>query len=257
MPADEGAIEGEAAPGNRWAILSVALYGLFSVNVTVTILAVSIHRIGGELGTTDAAMTWVVTGPMLAFGVIGPLVGKLGDRIGHRRIYLLGLAGAAFMAALSALAWNALSLIAFRTLGGSRARPPAWPPSPSSPASSPAPSGSGPPAGRAMVAAGAPVVGVVAGGPLVEAFGWRALSWPRCPRARRPGAGVPPVPRDAAPPPVASTRGRRPPRWGDLAAVRHRRGPPPGWGHPAVVGALAAGRRRRRLRGPGAPPRRR
>ena len=51
MPVDDEGLEGEAPTRNRWTILAVALYGLFSVNVTVTILAVSIHRIGpAEVG---------------------------------------------------------------------------------------------------------------------------------------------------------------------------------------------------------------
>ncbi|HRA34709.1 MAG TPA: hypothetical protein PK748_07265, partial [Acidimicrobiales bacterium] len=63
-----------AVHARRWWILATVLFGLFAVNVTITILAVSIHRIADEFGTTEATMTWVVTGPMLAFGVVGPLV---------------------------------------------------------------------------------------------------------------------------------------------------------------------------------------
>ena len=151
------------------------LFGLFAVNVTITILAVSIHRIARELGTSEPTMTWVVTGPMLAFGVIGPLVGKLGDRLGHRRLFLWGLVGAAVMAGLSAVAWNAGSLIGFRTLGAIEGAA-------TGPASFAIISRIFPRAERvkalgywAMVGAGAPVIGVVAGGPLVEAFGWRTL----------------------------------------------------------------------------------
>ena len=69
------AIADGVVPDNRWRILATVLFGLFSVNVTVTILAVSIHRIAREFGTSEPTMTWVVVGPMLAFGVIGPLVG--------------------------------------------------------------------------------------------------------------------------------------------------------------------------------------
>ncbi|MCB0970238.1 MAG: MFS transporter [Acidimicrobiales bacterium] len=163
------------APENRWRILVAVLYGLFAVNVTVTILAVSIHGIAEEMGTTEATMTWVVTGPTLAFGVIGPLVGKLGDRMGHRRIYLIGLVGTVVTAAASALAWSAGSLIAFRTLGAVEGAA-------IGPASFAVISRSFPSHERvralgywSMVAAGAPVVGVVVGGPLVEAFGWRAI----------------------------------------------------------------------------------
>jgi EmrB/QacA subfamily drug resistance transporter len=156
-------------------VLVAVLYGLFAVNLTITILAVSIPGIAEEFGTSDATMTWVVTGPMLAFGVIGPLVGKLGDRLGHRRIYLWGLAGAAVTAGFSALAWSAGALIAFRTLGAIEGAA-------TGPASFALISRifSGHERVRAlgywaMVAAGSPVVGVVLGGPLVEAFGWRAI----------------------------------------------------------------------------------
>lgn len=162
-------------PDNRWKILATVLFGLFSVNVTVTILAVSIHTIAEELSTSEATMTWVVTGPMLAFGVIGPLVGKLGDRLGHRRMFLGGLLGAAIMAAASALAWNAGSLIAFRTLGAIEGAA-------TGPASFAIISRIFPRHERvkalgywSMVAAGAPVIGVVIGGPAVQAFGWRAI----------------------------------------------------------------------------------
>ena len=78
-----------------WFVLAIVLYGLFAVNVTFTILTISIPRIARELHSTDATMTWVVTGPVLAFGVVGPIVGKLGDRVGQRRVYLWGLFGSA------------------------------------------------------------------------------------------------------------------------------------------------------------------
>jgi EmrB/QacA subfamily drug resistance transporter len=166
-----------APTGTRspWFVLAIVLYGLFAVNVTFTIVTISIPRIARELHSTDATMTWVVTGPMLAFGVVGPIVGKLGDRVGQRRVYLWGLFGAACMASLSALAWNAPSLITFRTLGAIEGAA-------TGPASFAIISRVFPREQRvkalgfwSMIAAGAPVIGVVIGGPLVEAFGWRAL----------------------------------------------------------------------------------
>jgi EmrB/QacA subfamily drug resistance transporter len=164
-----------AVHDRRWRILATVLTGLFAVNVTITILAVSIHGIAEEFGTTEATMTWAVTAPLLAFGVIGPLVGKLGDRLGHRRMFLGGMVITAVLAAASAFAWSAGALIAVRTLsavGGAT----------SGPASFAIISRVFPPHERvkalgywAMVGAGGPVIGVVVGGPLVEAFGWRTL----------------------------------------------------------------------------------
>ncbi len=159
----------------RWWILATVLSGLFAVNVTITILAVSIHRIAKEFGTTEATMTWVVTGPMLAFGVVGPLVGKLGDRLGHRRLFMWGMVGVIVTAVASAVAWSAGTLIVFRVLGAVEGAA-------TGPASFAIVSRVFAEKERVkalgywtMVGAGGPVVGVVAGGPLVEAFGWRVL----------------------------------------------------------------------------------
>jgi EmrB/QacA subfamily drug resistance transporter len=156
-----------------WIVVAAALFGLFTVGFTITILAVSIPRMAEDLDSQNATLTWVVTGPMLAFAVVGPAAGKLGDIFGHRRVYLCGLAGAGLFAALTAAAWDAPSLIAFRVIGATLG----------------AACG---PASMAMinklftrdtrvqamgywslVMAGGPVLGAVAGGPIVEAFGWR------------------------------------------------------------------------------------
>lgn len=163
----------EASDRYRWIVLATSLFGLFTVGFTITILAVSLPRIGDDLGSGQSTLTWVITGPLLAFGVVGPAFGKLGDLWGQRRVYLVGLALAALFAAGTAAAPTAGALIAFRILG----------------AAGGAATG---PASMAMIAkvfprerrvqalglwslvmAGSPVVGVVAGGPIVEAFGWR------------------------------------------------------------------------------------
>jgi hypothetical protein len=86
-----------------WIVLATALFGLFTVGFTITILAVSVPRMADDLGAPEATLTWVITGPMLAFAIVGPAAGKLADTYGHRRVYLLGLAGAGLFAALTAL----------------------------------------------------------------------------------------------------------------------------------------------------------
>lgn len=162
-----------ASPRYPWIVLAVALYGLFAVGFTITILSVSVPEIARDLGSDTSTVTWVITGPLLAFAVVGPAAGKLGDLRGHRRVHAASMLWVSVFAALTALSWNAGSLIAFRVLGAA------------------AGAAVGPtsialinrlfPRDRrvqamgywSMVAAGGPVIGVVAGGPVVEAFGWR------------------------------------------------------------------------------------
>lgn len=159
----------------RIATLVVLLSGLFTVTFTITLLAVSLSGIAEDLDTSLGVVTWAITGPMLAFGVVGPAYGKLGDLHGHKRVFLFGLAGAGLFAGLTALAWNGASMVTFRLISAAagaatgpstvafitrlypateRVRPLGW---------------------WTFVNAGGPVLGVVAGAPLIETFGWRAL----------------------------------------------------------------------------------
>lgn len=157
------------------AVLIVVLSGMFTVAFTITALSNSLDSIAEDLGSTRSTMLWTITGPMLAFGVVGPAFGKAGDVWGHRRLFVFGLLGAGVFAALAALAWSAGSLILFRTLSATCG-------SATGPASMAyinqlyAPEERVRPLGFWSFAnAGAPVIGVVVGAPLIEAFGWPIL----------------------------------------------------------------------------------
>lgn len=163
----------QQSPHFPWVVLATALFGLFSVGFTITILSVSIPRIAQDLGSDESTLTWLVTGPILAFAVFGPSAGKLGDVAGHRRVYLWSMVAVIVFAALTALAPNASTLLAFRILGAATGAA-------IGPTSLALINRLFPPDRRSqamgywtMVAAGGPVIGVVAGGPIVESFGWR------------------------------------------------------------------------------------
>ena len=107
----------EAHPHYPWIVLATALFGLFSVGFTITILSNSIPRIARDLNSDESTLTWVVTAPLLAFAVFGPAAGKLADLRGQRRVYLWSLGGVCVFAGLTAVAPNAATLIAFRSIG--------------------------------------------------------------------------------------------------------------------------------------------
>jgi EmrB/QacA subfamily drug resistance transporter len=159
----------------RWWVLWTVLAGLFATGFTFTILANSLDSIARDLHSDVGTLQWVISGPMLIYAFGMPLLGKAGDIYGHRRVYVLGFAGFTVAAALTALAWSGPSLIAIRLIGsvegaatgpasmaliltvfdrGDRVKAMGW---------------------WSLVGAGAPVIGLVAGGPIVDAFGWRWL----------------------------------------------------------------------------------
>lgn len=163
-------LRGAASPS---VLLVTVLAGMFSVGFTITVLAVSIPTIAEDLGAPASDLTWMITGPMLAFAVVGPAAGRVADLFGARRVYLLSLSLTGLFAALTAAAVNAPMLVAFRVLGATVGAATA-------PASMSIVNRAFPPERRvqalgwwAAVMAGAPVVGVVAGGPVVENVGWR------------------------------------------------------------------------------------
>lgn len=156
-----------------WWVLVTVLAGLFASGFTITIMAVSLKDIASELGTSETSLTWVVTGPFLALALTMPLFGKLGDVWGHRRVYLLGFAGFTLGALLTAFAWSGASLIFIRVIGS-------IPGAATGPTSMALIMRAFPEDDRvkamgwwALVGAGAPVIGLVAGGPIVDAIGWR------------------------------------------------------------------------------------
>jgi EmrB/QacA subfamily drug resistance transporter len=221
-----------------WVVLATTLFGLLTVTFTITILAVSIPGIAEDLGSDESTLTWVITGPLLAFAVVGPAVGKLGDRRGHRRIYLIGMAGGALFALLSALAWNAGSLIAFRVLGASIGAA-------TGPASMALINTVFPRERRAqamgfwtLVMAGGPVLGVVVGGPVVEHLSWRWIFVAQVPVSLLgllvAAVLLPDTEREERPPfDLAGTLLLAAAVGGALLGLN--RGPVLGWDHPVVV----------------------
>lgn len=159
---------------SRW-VLFAALAGTFATSFPITILTISLGTIADEFGVRETTIAWVLSAPMLLSAVALPLLGKLGDLYGHRLVFLTGSALATATAVATAWAWDAPSLIFLRTIaavvGGA-----------TQPTSIALIIGVYPPHERvhamgwwSMTGALAPAFGLVAGGPLVDLFGWRVV----------------------------------------------------------------------------------
>lgn len=159
----------------KWATLIVVLAGLFTTSSTITVLVVSLETIARDLNSSVSVLNWSITGPMLAFGVVGPAYGKIGDLYGHKKVYVYGLFFAGIFALATVFAWNAPSMVFFRLMSavcGSATGPAAmaYINRLFDPQERVRPMGL-----WSFTTAGAPVLGVVLGGPLVESIGWRMI----------------------------------------------------------------------------------
>ena len=167
----------EGSSRYQWWVLWSLLAGLFALNFTFTVFIVALPTVAAQFHTSVTVLTWTMVGPLLAYGLAAPILGKTGDIYGHRRLYLFGLAGAMVSALLTALAHNVDMLLFARALDGvqgaatgtasgalinsvfgreERVKAMGW---------------------WSLVGAGGPVIGVSLGAPIIAAYGWRALFW--------------------------------------------------------------------------------
>lgn len=113
---------GEVADGppdpRRWLILGLLCMAQFMLIVDVTVVNVALPTIGAELSLGASSLTWVVTAYTLFFGSLLLLGGRIGDLVGRRRMFLIGLALFTASSLVSGLAESGGVLIGARALQG-------------------------------------------------------------------------------------------------------------------------------------------
>lgn len=101
----------------RWLAMGVVLIGTFMVILDGTIVNVALPAIAVEFGT-ETGIEWVVTGYLLAVGIVQPATGWMADRLGRRRVYLASLGAFGLGSLLAAVAPSLPLLIGSRFLQG-------------------------------------------------------------------------------------------------------------------------------------------
>lgn len=120
MPAGE--TQDAAAPDpRRWRALGVALTVGFMALLDVTIVNVALPSIQQGLDASPQGVQWVVSGYALTFGLVLVAGGRLGDVVGRRRMFLVGLATFTLTSAAAGAAPNELSIVVARLLQGAAA----------------------------------------------------------------------------------------------------------------------------------------
>ncbi|MCB0967869.1 MAG: MFS transporter [Ilumatobacter sp.] len=103
---------------NRWWSLAALTLPVLIISMDATILGFAIPELSTALSPSSSQMLWIID--VYSFVLAGLLVtmGIVGDRIGRRRLLLLGAAGFSVASVLAAFAPNAEALIAARALLG-------------------------------------------------------------------------------------------------------------------------------------------
>lgn len=102
----------------RWIAMAVLLIAGFMNLIDVTIVNVALPSLQSGLGATSSQMEWVVAAYIMAFAIGLLPFGRLGDMLGRRRVFLIGVAAFTIASTLCGLAPGINTLIAARVLQG-------------------------------------------------------------------------------------------------------------------------------------------
>lgn len=116
MTASSSQLAGSSRQG-RLALSAVTL-GSGVALLDGTVVNIALPTIGRELGSGLAGLQWISNGYVLALAALILLGGGLGDRLGRRRVYLVGVVWFALASLACALAWSTTALVGARALQG-------------------------------------------------------------------------------------------------------------------------------------------
>src|SRR4051812_18354631 len=107
---------GRRAP--RQLTFAVLAAGVLAFALLQSLVIPVLPTIQAELGASQADVTWVLTAYLLSASICTPIVGRLGDMTGKKRMFVVALAALALGCLVAALATSLWVMIAARIIQG-------------------------------------------------------------------------------------------------------------------------------------------
>ncbi len=102
----------------RWLALVVVCLAMLMNALDATVVNVALPKIQHDLGFTQAGLAWVIDAYMISFAGLLLMSGRLGDLVGRKKIFLIGLVVFIAASAVCGLADSQGMLIAARFVQG-------------------------------------------------------------------------------------------------------------------------------------------
>ena len=104
-------------PRTRLTLVLLTAAGV-SLALMQTLVIPALPYFGREFGASASWTAWIVTGFLLSSSVLTPIVGRLGDAHGKKRVLVWSLSVFGLASLGAAAAWDLPSLVAFRIVQG-------------------------------------------------------------------------------------------------------------------------------------------
>lgn len=111
-------VTAEISTRRRYVILAICCLSLFIISLDITIVNVALPSIQSSFSANVAGLQWVVDAYILVLAGLVTIAGAAGDRIGHLRVFNLGLAIFTAGSLACSLAPSLPLLLTFRVLQG-------------------------------------------------------------------------------------------------------------------------------------------
>ena len=106
-------------PSRRFIAAVIAIGGMqLLATMDSTVAIVALPKIQNDLSLSDAGRSWVITAYVLTFGGLMLLGGRLGDTIGRKRTFIVGVALFTISSVLCAVAWDEATMVIARLSQG-------------------------------------------------------------------------------------------------------------------------------------------
>jgi EmrB/QacA subfamily drug resistance transporter len=108
----------DRADRERWIALVVLCVGMLMIILDQTIVNVALPSIQADLGFSQSSLAWVVNAYLIAFGGVLLLAGRIGDLVGRKQVFLVGLTVFTLASLLCGAAQSEAMLIGARFVQG-------------------------------------------------------------------------------------------------------------------------------------------
>lgn len=103
---------------NKYMVLFTVCIGTILSGYVSSSINIALPNIMQAFGFTMDSVVWVSLAYMLPYGSMLPIMGKLGDQFGRKKMYIAGVSTFTVATMLVGMAWSSSSLITFRVLQG-------------------------------------------------------------------------------------------------------------------------------------------
>ena len=105
-------------PDNPWPALWALVVGFFMILVDASIVSIATPALMADFGADIESVVWVTSAYLLAYAVPLLITGRLGDRFGPKRIYLVGLVVFTLASLACGLSGSITALVVARVVQG-------------------------------------------------------------------------------------------------------------------------------------------